>query len=153
MSDIYWFLTLLAVGYIFGTRAERKHFKSLSEREAQTRRIPLLSTDEGYEDSAVAVSQLVHGNCSIGPDYFRVVVAGIINFFGGRIGVYENLMDRARREAILRMIESSGNPDMIVNLRIETFVLDAGVSRKKRWITSIDALAYGTAIKFQSKAA
>ncbi len=153
MSDIYWFLTLLVVGYIFGTRTEKSHFKSLVEREARMRSLPVLSTDIGYDSEVVVESKLVHGNFSVGPDYFRVVVAGIINFFGGRIGVYENLMDRARREAILRMIESAGNPDMIVNLRIETFVLDAGVSKKRRWITSIDALAYGTAIKFQSKAA
>lgn len=153
MSDIYWFLALLTMGYVFGTRAEKSHFKSLNEREDRFRSLPILTTDEGYDESLVADAKLVHANYSVGPDYFRVVVAGIINFFGGRIGVYENLMDRARREAIMRMVESAGDPDLIVNMRIETFVVDAGVSAKKRWITSIDAMAYGTAIKLQSKAA
>ena len=153
MTEILWFLILLAAGYVFGTRNERQHFQSIAEREARYKSVPLISTDEGYDADAVASVKLVDGNVSVGPDYFRIVVASVLNFFGGRIGVYENLLDRARREAILRMLEKSGDCDLVVNLRLETFVVDAGVSRKKRWITSIDALAYGTALKLKSKSA
>lgn len=152
MSDIYWFLLLLGVGYVFGTKAERDHFTELIKREEEIRHIPLLSTDEGYDSDDVAETSLVFGNVSLGPDYFRMVVASVINFFGGRISVYENLMDRARREAIVRMFSKASNPDLVINLRLETFVVDAGLGRKQRWIKSIDALAYGTAVKLKKKA-
>ena len=150
MEDILWFLGLLTVGFIFGTRTEKKHFRSLAAREQALAQHPLLSTDEGYDPNAVSSARLVRGAISIGPDYFRVVVAAIIGLVGGRIGVYENLLDRARREAVARMCENAWPYDLIVNLRIETVTLN-GEAQQRRWsVTSLEAFAYGTAITLRS---
>ena len=36
-------------------------------------------------------------------DYFKRFLAGLRMIFGGRVSSYESLLDRARREALLRM--------------------------------------------------
>ena len=53
-------------------------------------------------------------------DYFKRFLAGLRNIFGGTVRSYESLIDRARREAVLRMKEMAGDASVIVNVRIET---------------------------------
>jgi uncharacterized protein YbjQ (UPF0145 family) len=57
------------------------------------------------------------------------------------------LVDRARREAILRMKQQARNlgAGMIINMRLETSTIGRSANKKKR-IGSIEAIAYGTAI-------
>lgn len=62
--------------------------------------------------------------------------------FGGNVTVYETLIDRARREAILRMKSNASNASEIINIRIET----SSISKNAKSIGSIEVLAYGTAI-------
>ena len=80
-------------------------------------------------------------------DYFKRLLAILRNFFGGRVKAYESLIDRARREAILRMKEEakSKGAHMIVNLRLETSTIGRSAN-KKNSVGSIEALAYGTAV-------
>ena len=79
----------------------------------------------------------------ISVDYFKRLLASLRNFFGGSIQAYETLLDRARREAILRMKENCKNADEIINLRIETSSISKG---KRNTIGSVEVLAYGTAL-------
>ena len=46
---------------------------------------------------------MVTGNVVISVDYFKTVVAGLRNLVGGNVNTYETLLDRARREALLRL--------------------------------------------------
>ncbi len=69
-------------------------------------------------------------------------MAGLINFFGGNITVYESLVDRARREALLRMKESAKDASEIINIKIET----SSITKNTKGIGAIEVLAYGTAI-------
>ena len=63
--------------------------------------------------------------------------------FGGNISSYESIVDRARREAIIRMKEDAGNASEIINIRIAT----SSVSQNaKKDVGAIEVLAYGTAI-------
>ena len=64
--------------------------------------------------------RLVQGGVVISVDYFKRIVTSLRNFFGGNIRGYETLVDRARREAILRLKESCPDATQIVNLRLET---------------------------------
>jgi uncharacterized protein YbjQ (UPF0145 family) len=75
------------------------------------------------------------------------LLAILRNIFGGRVKAYESLVDRARREAILRMKEQAraGGAQMVVNLRLETATIGRSANRKKR-IGSVEAMAYGTAV-------
>ena len=92
---------------------------------------------------AVQESKLVTGSVVISVDYFKRILAGLRNSFGGPIASYETLVDRARREAILRMKESCPNATQLINLRIETSSITKGA---KQQIGSVEVLAYGTAI-------
>jgi len=91
---------------------------------------------------------LVHGHVVVSVDYFKQILAGLRNVFGGTVQSYETLLDRARREAVLRMKECCPTADQILNLRIETSSISKGDSGDR--IGSIEVLAYGTAISFQS---
>lgn len=99
-------------------------------------------------DKSVEDAKLVTGSVVISIDYFKRVYASLINFFGGEMSAYESLIDRARREAVLRMKEEAPDSDIIYNLRIETSSISKN-SLKKNSIGSIEAIAYGTAVTFE----
>ena len=64
---------------------------------------------------------------------------------GGRVSSYESLIDRARREAILRMKEQAATLDAnyVFNVKMETSSISKG---RRNSIGSVEVLAYGTAI-------
>ncbi len=139
---------LLILGYIFGTLAESRHYKSLHRREQQLRDLPVVTVQSfSCDNQVVKGAELVQGSAVISLDYFKRIMAMLRNLVGGSIGSYESLVDRARREATLRMKESAGTADLIVNLRIETSAIGQSADRQ-RAIGSIEAIAYGTAITF-----
>ena len=142
MFDIILFVTLLILGYTFGTYAEKKHYKSIREREEQFKHLPTIMLKRPLHPETVKTYKLVNGNVVISIDFFKKFVAGLINLFGGNITVYETLIDRARREAILRMKADASNASEIINLRIET----SSISKSSKSIGSIEVYAYGTAI-------
>lgn len=145
MADLIVFLILLALGYSFGQYFERRHYKSIRKREAefsdllivQTKIIPSAYFSQ-YE------TFLVNGSVVISVDYFKRFVAGLRNIVGGRVTPYETLIDRARREAILRMKEEAraSGADAILNVKYEMCSIYKG---KRNRIGSVEALAYGTA--------
>ena len=67
-------------------------------------------------------SDLVIGSAVIGEDYFKRIAAALKSIFGGRLTVYESLMDRGRREAVVRMKQQARaqGATMIFNVRFET---------------------------------
>ncbi|MBN2897732.1 MAG: heavy metal-binding domain-containing protein [Clostridia bacterium] len=148
---IVLFLGLLALGYFAGTAAEKKHFKSISEREAASIALPVLSVSKLPENLVATESALVTGSAVISIDYFKRILASLINIVGGKVISYESLVDRARREAILRMKESAGHYDYIINLRIETSVI-GNSANQKNGVGSVEVVAFGTAVKVKSDA-
>jgi uncharacterized protein YbjQ (UPF0145 family) len=70
-------------------------------------------------------------------------------FEKSHMGSYETLIDRARREAILRMKEQARSADAIVNFRIETSSISKGGRRRGKTVGTVEALAYGTAIRIK----
>lgn len=144
MYDLYILLALLALGYFFGKMNERKHYRSIIEREAKLINLPTTTSKYslGSEHNIVDL-ELVSGNVVISVDYFKRLLAGLRNIFGGSIQAYETLVDRARREAVLRLKESCPQANEVINLRIETSSISKGNSSK---IGSVEVLAYATAI-------
>ena len=95
---------LLLIAFFTGKIIENTHFSSLSAREASAPKIPIVNTKEKKMVFAPHVrTELVIGSVVLSSDFFRATLANILNIFGGRIGVFENLLDRARREALLRV--------------------------------------------------
>lgn len=149
--DYYFFLILLAVGYATGTFLERRHFRSLERRERAAMHLPVVGGKALPFDPAQAEAvAIVSGSAVISVDYFKRFLAWLKNFFGGRIKAYETLLDRARREALLRMKELVPDADYIVGVRIETSSISK--SSKNNSVSCVEALAYGTAIRLRKGA-
>ncbi len=151
MEALVVFFLLLILGYAVGSINEKNHYKSIEEREKKTLPLPVVNMKK-VEDilkpgKKIASAELVTGSVVISIDYFKRILASLKNLVGGNVRSYETLIDRGRREAILRMKEAADSPDIIMNLRIETSTI--GRSANRNSIGSIEVLAYGTAIKYQ----
>lgn len=145
LIQISIFLILLFLGYFFGRRNEKKHYKSIIERETSLNNILLLNERLPPPHMLNHQSQLVSGSVVISVDYFKTVIAGLRNFFGGNITAYESLLDRARREAILRMQQQAQElgAEAVINLKFEHAQVSGSAGQG---IGSIEVLAYGTAL-------
>lgn len=148
MEQIIIFGVLISLGYFFGRRAEKNHYTSIIERERQWLHLPTTCSKYVIEDGRqIDRCQLANGSVVVSVDYFKRVLAGLRSFFGGNVQSYETLVDRARREAVLRMKESCPGADQIINLRLETSSISNG---QRNQIGSVEVLAYGTAVYFRT---
>jgi uncharacterized protein YbjQ (UPF0145 family) len=140
-------LFILIAAYLIGNAIEKRHFKSIRKREDDIHGFPVITFQVLPESWQVGKSDLVSGSVVVSLDYFKRVIAGLRSLIGGRIKTYEPLLDRARREALLRMAESArkGGYDAVVNVRLETSRL-ANARNDGKGIAGVEMLAFGTAI-------
>jgi uncharacterized protein YbjQ (UPF0145 family) len=131
-----------------GGMLERNHYRSIRTREAALLHLPAITMRTADSGRQVAEARLVTGCVVVSNDYFKKVLASLRKIFGGRLRSYESLVDRARREAVLRMKESSGGADAILNVRLETSTISR--TSRDRGMGAIEVVAYGTAIRYQS---
>ncbi|MDH4133886.1 MAG: YbjQ family protein [Gammaproteobacteria bacterium] len=145
MIDLIILLVLLVVGLVFGQIIESRHYRSIRKREEQFRHLLLVPSRFPPIYTTPPQTRLVIGATVISVDYFKVFVAGLRKLVGGRMRSYESLVDRARREAVLRMKAEahSHGATMIFNIKFEATPLYKG---QRGAIQSIEGLAYGTAI-------
>jgi uncharacterized protein YbjQ (UPF0145 family) len=145
LTDLLILVALLALGYGFGTRAERRHYKSILEREERLKAILVFSARFPPEPGRARECRLVCGTVVVSADYFKSFVAGLRSLVGGRLTSYESLLDRARREAILRMKAQAASlgPCKIFNLKLETSAISQGGDSR---LATVEVLAYGTAV-------
>ncbi len=139
------FIALVSVGFVFGRHAEQKHFKSILQREQSYAALLTFSMRFPPPELEIRDSALVAGNVVISVDYFKRIAAGLRSFFGGRVAVYESLIERARREAILRMKEAAmaQGASMIINVKLETASISKGAEGQ---VGAVEVYAYGTAL-------
>ncbi len=152
MADLILFLVLLALGYGFGRYAELKHYRSIIQRERALRAIPAVAA-RFPPLTKRADAELVSGSVVISVDYFKRFLAMLRNLVGGPVTAYESLLDRARREAILRMKEEAEavGGHIIFNVKLETSSIYKG---RKNSVGAVEVMAYGTALikpRFQLK--
>jgi len=145
VTDLIIFVLLIALGYTAGRRAESAHYRSIKKRERKFLSQPAMTTGKSMQGPNIEKAELVTGSVVISLDYFKRFLAALRNIFGGEVASYETLIDRARREAILRMKEKAKGADLILNLRIETSSIGQNANQRKT-VGSIEALAYGTAV-------
>ena len=149
MEQLIGVTAFLIIGYGFGTYLEGKHYSSIRRRENRylkkpainMRKLPLVGKE-------IDSSKLAIGSTVISVDYYKRFLANLKMIFGGRMTSYESLLDRARREALLRMKENARDADLFLNVKIETSSISKGSNEKS--VGSIEAVAYSTAIKFKA---
>ncbi len=151
MENLIIFLVLVVLGYTAGSIAEKKHYKSIREREKETRNLPAVTIKNAIDGTEeILDARLVMGSAVISIDYFKRILASLRNIFGGEVMSYETLVDRARREAMLRMKQMATGSDIILNMRIETSSIGKSANKRKS-IGSVEAFAYGTAVTINKK--
>lgn len=140
-------VVLVVVAYLVGSWIEARHYRSIREREAQWIALPIVTFDDADGQFPTRrdyrSARLVRGSVVISVDRFKQMLAGLRNLFGGRVAAYETLLDRGRREAILRMKADAAGATLIANVRVETAELgghDAGS------LGTVEVHAYGTAL-------
>lgn len=145
MGQLIVFLALLALGFFFGRLAESRHYRSINQREDELRSLLVVADRMPPIQFQSHDSCLVTGSVVISVDYFKTVAAGLRGIFGGRVGAYESLLDRARREAILRMQEEARalGAEAVFNLKFETSRIGQNAGKS---LGSVEVLAYGTAL-------
>ena len=137
---------ILAIGYFAGTAIEKRHYKSIIQRERHYMNRPAVTFAKKFSKKLpIEKVELVAGSCVISVDAFKRMLAALRNIFGGEVSSYETLIDRARREAVLRMQEQAHDADVILNMRIETSSIGNSANERDS-IGSIEAIAYGTAV-------
>ncbi len=138
---------MLLGAWISGRIIERRHLSNLLLLESGSSSLLAVTIEDLPPDWHVESSELVMGNVVISQDYFKRFAASIKGIFGGNIRVFEPLLERARREALIRMkgVAHARGYDAIINVRIETATL-ASSRRNGKGTAGVEILAYGTAI-------
>ena len=148
MIELIVATVLLASGFFVGRFLEARHYRSIKEREAGFLQQPAV-TGEFYDaDYEIAKSEVVVGCVVVSIDRFKRFLAGWKLFLGGELRSYSPLLDRGRREALLRMKESAPHADIYVNCRIETSTISSGQGKA---LGTVEVLAYATAITYGSR--
>lgn len=140
MASLGFTALLLLIGVFFGTRAQKKHIANLAAREAALSHMIVTNLKTLPVRGQPPI--LVTGSVVIAFDYFRRFVAGFVMLVGGPITMYETMLERARREALLRLMEeahAAGSCE-VHNIRYE--FSRVGSTTKG----GAELLAYGTAV-------
>ncbi|MEE9352410.1 MAG: heavy metal-binding domain-containing protein [Thiotrichaceae bacterium] len=141
--QLVYIVGLMIVAYLIGSYREKRHYQSIIKREHELNSLPAVNLKTQPEGQFH--HELVMGNVTISVDYFKRFLATLHAFFGGRVTSYETLLDRSRREALLRMKEMAKEKQaaLILNVRYETVSIFKGSGKS---IGSVEVLAYGTAL-------
>ncbi len=139
-------LLLLLTGLVAGRAAEKRHFKRLTVQEQELAHIMVCDLNTIPENWTPEQAFLVSGSVVIANDYFKAFASSLRNIFGGRMRSYESLVERGRREAIVRMLTEarSGSANAVWNVRVETSTIQG---KRQSRPGGIELIAYGTALR------
>lgn len=136
----------IAIGFGIGSWRERSHFKSITRREEQAANVQLNNLRHVTDPRSVRSAALVSGQAVIATDYFKSFAASLRNIIGGEVRTFETLMERARREARLRMIHEAMalGATEVWNIRFETSNINSSGPRNPA--VSVEVFVFGTAV-------
>lgn len=139
---------LVVFGLIIGRTVERRHFRSIERREAKHHAV-LVTQLKTFPCSAPATAppSVVMSEVVISSDYLKTWLSQWRNLFGGEMKSFRTLQERAKREAVLRLIEQAlaKGHNAICNVRIAGADIGGNTSGKKNKIVMAAIIATGTA--------
>lgn len=137
-----WPILLLAIGWSVGRVKVRNHRERLSALEEELRDIRLHNVKYKPVDGHEAVdAYMLNASLVLSIDAFQRFLSFFRNIRGGEHRNFSDLLDRGRRDAMLRLkaqARDRGAQD-IYNIKIQSTSIGGG--------SGIEILAYGTAIK------
>jgi uncharacterized protein YbjQ (UPF0145 family) len=135
-------VALLLVGYFVGRVIEKRHYASIRRRERELQSVVALNTRYVPDGVDVVSARVVSGSVVVSSDYFKTFVAGFRSLVGGRFRGYETLLERARREAMLRLKQEAkdAGSTLVIGLRFHTTRVSGSQT------PAVEVLAFGTAL-------
>lgn len=129
-------------GWLIAGWFERRHIRSMSAREIPLQNISI-STSKHHPPCEPEACTLLIGSVVVAHDYFRTLFIVIRRLIGGNIKPYERLVQRGRREALIRLKEEADlrGIDKLINIRFST------TSISGRFLHAIETVAYATGIR------
>lgn len=145
--NVSFFLILLGIGFFIGSAVEKKHLAHLDEREEELKNIAVSNLRTLPPNWRATEPQLVAGVCVIATDYFKTVASSIRNLFGGRVKSLETLVARARRQAMVRMLDEAraAGANVVWNVRIDTMTIGNQAGKP----SAVEVLVSGTAYRVE----
>ena len=146
--DSILLIIIICVCCITGKIFEKNHYKSIRNREIMLIRKPYLTYGNKILDNKqIEMVTLVTSDVVIGCDKFSALIANLKNIFGGNVPSLESILDRGRREALLRMREKAYDmgANIVINVKYESVSL---MPIEYNSDPLISMTAYGTAIKY-----
>jgi uncharacterized protein YbjQ (UPF0145 family) len=139
---------LFVATYFSGRAMETRHDRLLSAGEDRNEDMIVMTIEDYPSEWQVERVNVVIGSVVVSHDYYRRVVGVLRKVVGGRLKVYEPLLARARREALLRMMNNARAQGFhhVVNVRLETARL-ANSRRGGKGTAGVEVVAYGTALE------
>ena len=137
---------LLLLGISAGGFNERRHLRSLDRREAALGGIRVCNLKTVADQPAVRSAAMVMGQVVIATDYFKTFATSLRNLVGGRMRAAESLMARARREALVRMLEQARRAGASEVYNVRFGFSNISQMRGKRGAMQVEVIAWGTAV-------
>lgn len=130
------------LGWLLATWLERRHFQSMNEREIPLQDVQVNTAKRVSSCEPEGVTLLI-GSVVVAHDYFRTLIIFLRRVVGGNIRPYERLVQRGRREALIRLREEAElrGIDKVVNVRFTTTAVSG------RFLHAIEMVAYGTGVR------
>lgn len=143
---VLFVVMVLFCGILMGRTVERNHFRRLEEHDREFK--DFLVTQVKTFPAAIPGKQppmLVCSEVVIASDYLKNFFAAWRSFFGGEVKSYSRMTERAKREAIARLVVQAHHMgyNAICNVRIET--AEIGDRRTKGQSAMSSCIGYATA--------
>jgi len=138
--------------YLVGNAYQRRKLNDTLAREKASMmafggRDPLTTTVQLYPPAQITHGHLLTANVSVGPSWWQFGLAGLKKIIGGRIHVFDRVLEFGRREALqrLREVAQSEGVDHVINVRLDTanIVVNKGGNSKTG---ALEIFAYGTGV-------
>lgn len=135
-------LVLLVGGYLVGRSRERAHFRELDARERALSHLIVHDLDDLEGRSDVRAAVIVFGEAVIASDYYKSFASSLRGIVGGEVRSLGTMLARARRQALVRMLEDAAarGAHSVINVRLETSDIGGGRAPVS------EVVAYGTAL-------
>ncbi len=137
---------LLMLGLMVGGLNQYRHCRNLDRREKALAHMIVTNLKRIPDPHTVSQATLVTGDTVIASDYLKTFLTKLRALVGGEMRSMQKLLTRARREAVLRMLENAQQlgADEVWNVRLEFSSVTQ--MRGRRGAAAVEILAYGTAV-------
>ncbi|MEM8707578.1 MAG: heavy metal-binding domain-containing protein [Actinomycetota bacterium] len=134
-------IPLALIGAAVGGRiAHRRRSAEIERRQAAVAHIAVSPRPTHPGLGATSHGELVIGSVVVGADYIRQLVGGLRNLIGGEVRSFTPVLEQARAESSLRMLEAAQvkGAVAVVNVRVEAVRINNNAS---------ELVTYGTLVR------